>query len=65
MVSNIEAENDLVELTFVNIEASIAKRRWQSSNESDEFASGHVRLTERIELHPCIEERLDVALLQR
>ncbi len=64
MISNVQTEDDLVELALVNIEAAIAKGSWQLAHELAEIFSSHVVLTTLVELFPGIQERLNVTFLK-
>lgn len=64
MISNVQTEDDLVELALVDIEASIAKGSWQLAHELAEVLRRHVVLTALVEFLPGVQERLNITFLK-
>ena len=65
VVANVQAEDYLVKLALVNVQAFVAKRRWQIPQEISELSRIHIVISRLVKLAPSIEENLNVTLLQR
>lgn len=64
MVTDIKAENDLVQLCVLNSDSQVAQRWWQLPKELWQAHCSHVELSHWVELSPCVLESLDVLFLQ-
>ena len=64
MVTNVQAEDDLVQLGLFNSDALVAQWWWQLSEEIWQSNCSHVQLTHGVVLGPRVLESLDILLLK-
>jgi len=63
VISDVQAENNLVELGVLDSDSLVAQRRRQVSQKSRQRSCRHVQITHRVVLSPYVLKRLDVLLL--
>jgi len=64
MISDVEAEDNLVQLSLLNSDSLVTKGWWKFSEEVWESDGSHVELTHWVVFSPCVLESLNIFFLK-